>query len=93
MITEKKLQEVKQQLNANTTIHRLSHMGYKFYAGNKFKLRPEELTPSASIRRDGYIKDFGGDFAGDLIALLMAYHNMSFVEAVDYISVCIGIES
>lgn len=92
MILERRLQELKQQLDGNGTIHILSHMGYTLYAGNKFKLRSEESTPSASIRRDGYIKDFGGDFSGDLIELLKQYHNMSFEEAVDYIATCLGVE-
>lgn len=92
MILERKLQELKQQLDASHSIHILSHIGYEFYAGNKFKLRPEESTPSASIRKDGYIKDFGGDFGGDLIDLLKQYHDMSFEEAVRYIATCLGME-
>ena len=92
MVDNEKLLEVKQRLDGNGTTHILSYMGYTLYAGSKFKLRSEESTPSASIRKDGYIKDFGGDFGGDLIDLLKQYHNMSFEEAVRYIATCLGVE-
>ncbi len=79
-------------MDGPNTIHTLGYIGYKIYRGNKIKLREDEKTPSTSIRRDGFIKDFGGSFSGDLINLLQEYHNMSFVEAVEYISVCLGVE-
>lgn len=86
-----KLTKIKESLDGIHVASILHYIGYRLYHGNKFKLREEERTPSASIRADGYIKDFGGDFSGDLIALLQEYHNMSFNEAVDYIAVCLGV--
>ncbi len=92
MITESKLNDIKSHLDAKTVSHILKHMGYEIFRGYKFKLR-DENTPSASIRYDGYIKDFGGYFSGDLITLLMEYHDMNFHEAVEYIATCLGVES
>lgn len=89
-IPQNKLHEINASLNISTVIVILQFMGYKIYPGKKFKLR-EEKTPSASVRADGHIKDFGGDFSGDLIALLREYHNMSFEEAVRYIATCLGV--
>jgi len=91
MIPKKKIQEIKNGLDDVTTATILKYIGYDIHRGNKFKLR-DERTPSSSIRKDGYIKDFGGDFSGDLIALLQEYHNMSFTEAVQYIAICLGVE-
>lgn len=90
MISKNKIDEINSMIDASTVTVILSFMGYKLYRGNKFSLR-EEKTPSASIRADGHIKDFGGDFSGDLIALLREYHNMSFEEAVGYIATCLGV--
>lgn len=92
MIPESKLNEIRGHLDGKTVPHILQHVDYKIYPGNKFKLREEEKTPSASIRSDGLIKDFGGDFSGDLIDLLREYHGMSFEEAVRYIATCLGID-
>lgn len=87
-----KLNEIRNSLNRKSTVHILQHAGYKIYSGHKLKLR-EEKSASTSIRReDGFIKDFGGDFSGDLIDLLMKYHAMSFEEAVRYIATCLGID-
>ena len=90
-IPDEKLNEIKIALDGPATAHIVQHIGYKLYQGNKFKIREEEKTPSASIRADGHIKDFGGDFSGDLIALLREYHDMSFKEAVRYIAECLGV--
>ncbi len=92
MIADSKLIEVRGRLDGQSTTHILQHIGYKIYPGNKFKLR-DESGPSVSIRRDdGLIKDFGGDFTGDIIDLLRQYHDMSFEEAVKYVATCLGVE-
>jgi len=93
MIQQTKLDEIKASLTGSSVASILQYMGYDIYRGNKFKLREGEDTPSASIRSDGYIKDFGGDFGGDLIELLKQYHDMNFEEAVHYIATCLGVES
>jgi len=90
MTAKDKLERIKPSLDNKWVANILSHMGYKIYHGYKFKLRADENTPSASIRLDGRVKDFGGDFSGDLIELLRVYHEMSFEEAVEYIAICMG---
>ncbi len=90
MIPENKLNEIKTSLDGLHTATILRHIGYELYSGNKFKLRKEH-TPSTGIRNDGYIKDFGGDFGGDLIDLLREYHGMNFEEAVHYVANCLGV--
>ena len=90
--TQLKLNLIRASLHGSSVAGILQHMGYTVYRGNKFKLRSDERTPSASVRADGYIKDFGGDFGGDLIALLQEYHDMSFKEAVGYVAICLGVE-
>ena len=91
MIAKNKIQEIKDRLDGSTTATILNYIGYELYRGNKFKLR-DENTPSVSIRRDGYIKDFGGDFSGDLISLLREYHDMSFEDAIKYLATCLGVQ-
>jgi len=91
MIPKHKIQEIKNLLDGQSTATILQHIGYEIYRGNKFKLR-DENTPSVSIRRDGYIKDFGGDFSGDLISLLREYHDMSFEDAIKYLATCLGVQ-
>ncbi len=92
MIEDNKLNEVRDSLDGESTAHILQHIGYKIYSGSKFKLREDEKTPSVSIRRDGLIKDFGGDFTGDMIDVLKQYHGMSFEEAVKYVATCLGVK-
>lgn len=93
MISDKKLREVTDSFNQESVASVVQHTGREIYRGYKFRLRGDEKTPSASIRRkDGYIKDFGGDFSGDLIDFLRQHHGMSFQEAVEYIAICIGVE-
>jgi len=91
MFNPQLLEEVKLQLNKYTVASILNHIGYAVDRSFKFKLR-DEKTSSASIRADGYIVDFGGDFRGDVFSLLQEQHGMSFPEAVQYVAVCLGVE-
>ena len=91
LIPQQKLDEINLRLDQNVVAIILEHIGYDIFRSYKFKLR-EENTPSASIRIDGYITDFGGDFRGDIISLLRTYHGMSFVESVKYVAICVGVE-
>ena len=75
MIADNELDKIRTLLDGQHTMVILQYMGYKFYRSRKFKLREDERTPSASIRADGYIKDFGGNFGGDLIDLLRNKYN------------------
>ncbi len=92
MIPDDKLHEIRDSLDLESTLHILQHIGYKIYPGKKIKLREDENTPSVSIRRDGLIKDFGGDFTGDVIDVLREYRGMSFEEAVRYAATCLGVK-
>jgi len=70
----------------------LMHEGYEVNRNFKFSLR-EERTPSTSIRKDGYLKDFGGDFSGDIIRLLQEQKGLSFKDAVLYVATQLGISA
>lgn len=76
--------------NKAFVISTLEGRGYKFNRAGLFRLR-DERTPSASIRRDGYIKDFGGDFSGDLIDYFEKKESMSKSEAINYIGYLVGL--
>ncbi len=81
---------LKQSLDRNTVLAILVFIGYDIDRKSMFKLRPEERTGSTSVSRTGYIKDFGSDWGGDIFALLQEYHSLSFPEAVEYVSECLG---
>ncbi len=92
MITEDKLNEIRERFDQQFVASVLEYVGYEISRDYKFRLREDEKTPSVSIRSDGYIKDFGGDFGGDIISLLQQYHKLSFKESVLYIATCMGVE-
>lgn len=81
---------VKANLNRENTVQILTYIGYQVTRDYKFSLR-DEKTPSTSIRLDGYIKDFGGDFGGDIVALLHEYKSLSMKEATLYVADCLGV--
>lgn len=76
------VQELKSNLNQERIADILNANGFDVDRNFKLKLR-EERTPSTSISRDGLVKDFGTDFAGDVFSVLMEYRNMDFKTAVD----------
>ena len=82
---------IKDRLNQQTTGEIISFIGFHVNRNHKFSLR-DENTPSCSIRRDGFIKDFGGEFAGDLIDLLQQSNGLSFKDSVLYIADCLGVD-
>jgi len=86
------IKELKAYLDKQVVRDILESLGYEFNRTGQFKLR-DERTPSASIRRDGLIKDFGSDWSGDIFALLQEYHSMTFKEAVDYVANYLGLSS
>ena len=68
----------------------LQQFGYRV-SSLKFKLRAHERTASASIRNEnGLIFDFGADFSGTIIKLLIDYHQMYFKNALKYLYICLG---
>ncbi len=68
----------------------LSFIGYSVDRNFKFKLR-DESTPSASINRDGNIKDFGDGWYGDVVAVLHEHHGKTLKDATLYIADCLGV--
>jgi len=91
MLNPEVLKEVKLHLNQHTVASILNHVGYEVDRSFKFRLR-DEKTPSASIRADGFLKDFGGDFSGSIFDLLQLDKHMSFPQSVEYVAVCLGVE-
>jgi hypothetical protein len=77
--------QIKNSINREQTADILSLSGYEVGRDWKFTLREDERTPSASIRQDGYITDFGGDFSGDIVALLHEKRGSSLREATLYV--------
>lgn len=82
---------IKERLDRATVAELLSFMGYKINRAYKFKLRPDERTPSASISRTGRITDFGSGWSGDIFDVLQEYHGKSFKEAAEWVGDCIGV--
>ncbi len=92
MISQYKLEDLRQRLDQQSTAAILEYIGYEIYRNYKFRLREDDRTPSVSIRADGLISDFSGDFRGDVIKLLQEFHGMNFPQAIEYVSECLGIE-
>ena len=86
--------KLKAHLDRDNVEQILSFIGYEVTRDHKFKIRDEEKTPSASIRHDGYIKDFGGDgFGGDIVAFLHEIHGQTLSDAVHYVADCLGVHN
>lgn len=64
--------------------HILLCIGYDVDSNYKFKIRFER-TASASISYNGYIKDFGGDFSGNIVLFLEQCCGLTKKNAVKYI--------
>ncbi len=91
MIDLKQLRaQLKQSLDRQKTAELLSFIGYEVTRDFKFKIR-DEKTPSASIDRNGNIKDFGDDWYGDVVALLHEHKGMSLKDATEYVASCLGV--
>ncbi len=86
------LLQIKETIDQRHVAKILLLEGYKVNRSFKFALR-EEKTPSTSIRKDGYIKDFGGDFSGNIVTLLQTQRGMSFKNAILYIADQLGIDT
>lgn len=83
--TDADFQAIKHTLTRERVADVVSSLGFHVDRAFKFKLRDDERTPSASIREDGYIKDFGGDFAGDIVDLIQEVKGLNFRESVDFL--------
>jgi len=82
------IRAIKARLGVDEVVGMLEALGYEVDTRNlRFKLRPDERTPSAHIKRDTLlIKDFGGDFSGDIFDLLERCHGMTKREAVQFVA-------
>jgi len=83
--------EIKSATDREKTAELLTFIGYEVRRDFKFKLREDEKTPSASINKDGNIKDFGSGWYGDIIALLHEHHGQTLKDASIYIADCLGV--
>jgi hypothetical protein len=79
------IDKIKSKLNRELVSDIISSLGFQVGRDYKFKMR-DEKTPSASIKNDGLIKDFGSDFSGDVIDFIMEVKSVSFKEAVEIVS-------
>ena len=86
-----KYEELKPYLNRDAVASIIINCGYNIDRAYKFKIR-DERTPSASIDRDGYIKDFGGTFGGDVFAFLNEIVGYSKAEALQIVKYALGVE-
>ncbi len=83
--------EVKNYLGKEDLISLLEGLGYEFNRQGMFDIRGEK-TPSVSINpRDLKIKDFGGDFSGDIFDLLKELHGMTPPEDLKYVMNFLGL--
>lgn len=86
------IKEIKLQLDQQEVIRILSYIGYEFNRTGKFRLRQDENTASASVGKDGNIKDFGSGWYGDVIAVLKEFHGLSTVDSTAYVADCLGVD-
>ena len=85
MTTLEKAKRIKElYLNGEEVVRLMQFIGYKFDKRGFTAIRAER-TPSVKVRKDGFIKDFGSGWSGDIFDLLQAQHGMSFKEAVEYV--------
>ncbi len=90
MIAKANLMDLRSRLTRENVLAIIHYIGYRISRNGKFKLRPEERTASASVDRFGRITDFGSGWRGDIFALPQDYHGLSFPEALEYVSTCLG---
>jgi len=79
------LDMIKEQITFEVACDVVESLGFTIERHNKFKLRDEESTASCKIYDDGYCKDYGGDFSGDLFQLVVEYGQMNFGQSIKYI--------
>ena len=78
--------DVKNYLDIEDTLDLLEELGYEVNRyTKKFKLRPEERRASAKIYARGYIRDFGGEFTGDILDILKDKLGLSFYDSMRYV--------
>jgi hypothetical protein len=80
------LQTLKDNLTFEVVVEVLERVGYEVVR-NKFRLRDDERTQSATISyRTLTITDYGSGYYGDIIDVLVKYQRMSFKDAIRFVS-------
>ena len=80
------LQDLKENLTFEVVVEVLERCGYEVVR-NKFKLREDENTRSATISyKTLTITDYGSGYYGDIIDVLVKYEEMSFKDAIRFVS-------
>lgn len=83
------IKQLLSMIDREVTRYLLQGIGYPVDSNYTFKIR-EERTASASIRSDGLINDFGGDFGGNIINFLIKIFGLSFKISFKYVSIALG---
>lgn len=79
---------LRQRLDRETTAALLAVIGIEITRDWRFR-----SNPSFSIRRDGWIKDFGTtEFAGDFIAYLIEQRNIPAAEAISWTAKALNVD-
>lgn len=76
-------------IDGEVTRYLLQGIGYSVDSNNKFKIR-DERTASTSIRSDGLINDFGGDFGGNIIKFLIDICGLSYKTSNKFVRIALG---
>jgi hypothetical protein len=84
------IKRIQQYLDGEMAKVILKFLGYEISHDNKFKMRPNESTPSTSIRDDGLIRDFGNDWSGRVVNFIMEVYNLDFITSFLYIQNLFG---
>ncbi len=80
------IDQIKQRLDQEVVSQIVESCGFEVNRNFKFKYRADERTPSASIRKDGYVKDFGSDLATDVIGFVQEVNKTDFKDSVAYVA-------
>lgn len=86
------IEQIKQSLDQEVVSQIVESCGFEVNRNFKFKFRQDERTPSASIRKDGYIKDFGSDLGTDSIGFVQEVKGLDFKDAVAYVAGYVNIK-
>ena len=85
------IDQIKQSLDQETVSQIVESCGFEVNRNFKFKFRADERTPSASISKDGLVKDFGSDLSTDIIGFVQETKGLDFKDAVGYVASFINI--
>ena len=80
------IQRIKDELTFEAVVDVLERCGYEV-TGNKFRLREDERTSSATISyKTLTITDYGSGYYNDIIGVMVDYQHMSFKDAIRFVS-------